>query len=465
MHTRQYWQRATVALAGVALAATLFAQPAVAQADPRSPRNVVPAVSGASAASLQSRRDALFARMLADPSNLDIAFEYAVLSEQAGDLEAAISTLERMLIFAPGLPRLQFELGVLYFRLGSWETASTYFRAVDAAPDVPADIRARVAAYLSAGATRAAGAFVTGRVTTGLRYQSNANAGPGDPTINLNGLDFTLDPAAMGRPDVNGFFAASLDGAVDLESQGDRLEYSLDAYGSLYGTQQALNTGIVELEVGPTFNLQRFRIDNASLGLYAKAGGAMMGGALYLATIGAGTELTFALDAQSRVVLVGEAQYLRYFDSALRPTASLRTGMHFSGEARFEHRVNPAVMLFAKAVADRRFATTGYHTNWQVGAEAGAVFFFASPIAALDAPWSIGLSGGVKHLVADAPDPVFSATDPERTNLVFVQASLKVPLPQAVTFEASASWTQSMSNYGFGNYTNAAALVALSKGF
>ena len=41
--------------------------------------------------------------MLQDPSNLDVAFEYASLSSQVGDYEAAISTLERMLIFAPKL--------------------------------------------------------------------------------------------------------------------------------------------------------------------------------------------------------------------------------------------------------------------------------------------------------------------------------------------------------------------------
>ena len=34
--------------------------------------------------------------MLQDPSNLDVAFEYASLSSQVGDYEAAISTLERM---------------------------------------------------------------------------------------------------------------------------------------------------------------------------------------------------------------------------------------------------------------------------------------------------------------------------------------------------------------------------------
>ena len=61
--------------------------------------------------------------MLQDPSNLDVAVEYASLSSQVGDYEAAVSTLERMLIFAPNTPRLRLELGILYYRLGSYEVS------------------------------------------------------------------------------------------------------------------------------------------------------------------------------------------------------------------------------------------------------------------------------------------------------------------------------------------------------
>ena len=67
------------------------------------------------------RRQDLLRLMLQDPSNLDVAVEYASLSSQVGDYEAAVSTLERMLIFAPNTPRLQLELGILYYRLGSYE--------------------------------------------------------------------------------------------------------------------------------------------------------------------------------------------------------------------------------------------------------------------------------------------------------------------------------------------------------
>ena len=89
--------------------------------------------------------------MLQDPSNLDVAFEYASLSSQVSDYEAAISTLERMLIFAPNTPRLQLELGILYYKLGSYEVARTYFAQVVANPSVPAGHDRAARAWLRRG--------------------------------------------------------------------------------------------------------------------------------------------------------------------------------------------------------------------------------------------------------------------------------------------------------------------------
>ncbi|MEY8843245.1 tetratricopeptide repeat protein, partial [Cribrihabitans sp. XS_ASV171] len=81
-------------------------------------------------AALEQRRAQLFQATLNDPANLDIAFEYALLSARLGDYEGAISTLERILVFNPGLPRVQLELAVLYYRIGAVDTAQHYLDAV-----------------------------------------------------------------------------------------------------------------------------------------------------------------------------------------------------------------------------------------------------------------------------------------------------------------------------------------------
>ena len=66
------------------------------------------------ASSLEQQFDQAFQHMLQDPANLDKSFKYAELGIEIGDYEAAISALERMLLYNPDLPRVRLELGVLY---------------------------------------------------------------------------------------------------------------------------------------------------------------------------------------------------------------------------------------------------------------------------------------------------------------------------------------------------------------
>ena len=66
-----------------------------------------------------AEREKIFSALIEDPTNLDYLFKYANLSILLGDLEAAISVFEQMLIYEPDLPRIRLELGVLYFRLNA----------------------------------------------------------------------------------------------------------------------------------------------------------------------------------------------------------------------------------------------------------------------------------------------------------------------------------------------------------
>ncbi len=67
------------------------------------------------------RRDAAPAR------NSEILLKYAQAAAAAEDYEGAITAYERFLVIDADQPRVKFELGVLYYKLKSYDAARTYF--------------------------------------------------------------------------------------------------------------------------------------------------------------------------------------------------------------------------------------------------------------------------------------------------------------------------------------------------
>src|SRR5437667_343762 len=139
-------------------------------------------------ARLEAKKAALFQEMLRNPANLDATFAYAEAAAKLGDNEAAVSAFERMLLFNPNLPRVDLELGTLYFRMGSFEIARSYFAKAAAANPSP-EVRARIAEYLAEIARQAAPERLVGYVFFGAQYQSDANVAPG----------LALSPSPIGR--------------------------------------------------------------------------------------------------------------------------------------------------------------------------------------------------------------------------------------------------------------------------
>jgi tetratricopeptide (TPR) repeat protein len=122
-------------------------------------------ISGQDRAQLTAEQDKLFQQMLREPGNLDVAFAYASVSARLGDNEAAVTALERMLLFNPNLPRIDLELGALYFRMGSFDLAGDYLiitsqmRVIAHGVDA-ASFRLAVSDFLVACPSRAATALV-----------------------------------------------------------------------------------------------------------------------------------------------------------------------------------------------------------------------------------------------------------------------------------------------------------------
>ncbi|MDB2415394.1 tetratricopeptide repeat protein [Rickettsiales bacterium] len=88
-----------------------------------------------------------FQQMLKDPANIDISLRYAKLASDMGDYESAIPALERILMFNPKLSQVKLELGILYYRLKSFDMAKAYLEGAKKG-DADKDIIDRANKYL-----------------------------------------------------------------------------------------------------------------------------------------------------------------------------------------------------------------------------------------------------------------------------------------------------------------------------
>ena len=280
--------------------------------------------------------NALFHQMFVHPADLDTTFRFAHLAVERGDYEAAIGALERMLFFNPKLPRVRLELGVLYFKIGSYEMAQSYLDgALQGNP--PADIRAQIEVYLAEIQRRLSPTKFAATFFTGLRYQSNANAGPDGTLVRAYGQNALLGNQYAHAPDWNWFGQFSGFYSHDLGDQsGAAIEASLTGY---YGKQfkfSQFDLGLLELKAGPRLPF----LGGSSIHFYGIANAQSLASDPYLVTGGAGVSARFAVHSIS-IEPALEYRHREFLDSGTYPTASQQTGNLVSASATIQSQAGP----------------------------------------------------------------------------------------------------------------------------
>jgi hypothetical protein len=214
-------------------------------------------VSGQDKASLEAQKETLFQQMFRDPANLDVTFAYADVSARLGDYEAAVSALERMLLFNPDLPRVQLELGALYYRMGSYELARDYFDKA-AAANPPPEVRARVEQYLAEIERSQSRHHLSGYVFFGGQYQTDANvAGSSQILTPVFPFPVLLNTPFTKQASGSIFGSGSLLYSYDMQTQNrDTLEVTGVGYLNHYfnSAVNRLDLGLLEVTAGPRFN-------------------------------------------------------------------------------------------------------------------------------------------------------------------------------------------------------------------
>ena len=234
----------------------------------------------------------LFQTMLSRPADLDTTLRYAVSTEQMGDIEASIGALERLLFFNPSLSRVRYELGRLYYRLGSYEMARGYFLTAQAAADATEELKERAQEYLDTIEKKLQPDQWSGYAQTGFRYQSNATYGPSQQS--LLGATRPINSQFAPQSDGNWFGAFGVNYVHDFGNQnGDVFEANVLGYDAQQFTVSSVDTGFLDVHLGPRFGILQDTLNGASIKPFVSVTGVTLGDAPYLGSFGGGVTMHF----------------------------------------------------------------------------------------------------------------------------------------------------------------------------
>src|SRR5471030_3202240 len=283
-------------------------------------------------ADAQRDYDAAFQEMLKQPANLDVLFKFATLASLTGDLEGAISSLERMLLINPNLPRVRLELGVLYFRLASYEVARTYLEGALNSPNLPPEVRQRAQDFMAQIVDREQPSHFSGEAFIGWRYQSNANLGPATPNVLLFGLTSTLNQASVGTPDWGTVASLQVRHTYDFGRQDkSALETIFTAYVNRQFQLQAANVSLLDLTSGPRFQIFNGIFEDFTLKPFATFGIIQVNDVTYYTGYGAGVELSMLLTDRLRSTSTFTWRKHDHQDNWYLPTNSQFRGTEYTG--------------------------------------------------------------------------------------------------------------------------------------
>ncbi|HVL73954.1 MAG TPA: tetratricopeptide repeat protein [Beijerinckiaceae bacterium] len=389
--------------------------------------------------------DALFRQVLADPANVELSFRFAEVATRLGDYEAAIGALERILFYNPNLPRVQLELGVLYFRLGSYEMARSYFSSALEAPDAPAEIRMRVSGFLFEIERRLSATRLSVFAQMGIRHQTNANAGPTSPLVRAVGRDAVLDRQFANRPDWNFFSLGTVRHVHDFENQrGDVWETTLVGYYARQYRIQRLNLGLFEVQTGPRLALAPDALPGASFRPYVLGNLVTLADTRYLNSIGAGLSFSLPVVPGFLVEPFVEVRERRFSNSFEYRTASEQTGRLWSGGVLVQAALAPQIRAVARLAYGNNDARRDYNSYDQVSVDLGFPIEFAGPSGGR--PWALVPSIGFTNTRYDIPNPVIDPRIVRRDSEWRVGALLDVPIHEAIGLGVQVQYTKVNSN-------------------
>ena len=399
---------------------------------------------------------AAFEETLRKPNDPTVLMRYAELAVKIGDLEAAISALERLLLIDADQPRVNLELGVLYYRLGSYEAARGYLKSARTSAKATPELKARAEQVLADVDDKTNKTDWSGDFMFGLRYSTNANSGPSG-AIRSFGATTVPTPNVTSRPDFNVLGAAALRNRYDLGTQDNAtLESDFTYYGSRQFQVTDANVMLAEVTSGPRSRPFDGWADDVSVKPFVTGRYLAVHDYTTYWAWGTGIEVTSPLAANSLVAFTMLARRREFMNNPDVPNNSNSSGNEIAPTLEFRADITPAVSATFSTNVTRYIAMIASESYTEFGANTALSWRFVDPLGINGRNWIATWNVGIARAAYDAPDPSVDPSIPRMQNDLYLGFTLGVPLDERLTFVTQAGYARrdsDISNYAYEAFT------------
>lgn len=285
-------------------------------------------------------RDVTYDEVLAKPDDVNLNFQYALTLIRKGDLLAASSTLERILLINPNNPRVRVVYAVVLYRLDNLDEAERELNSV-LAYKMGDDLRAELDRYLSEVKRRKKQTRFSVLLSLGYQFDSNRNGAPGSGRLETAIGPILLDGVNSKQSD------HSLQNVIQFSVEHDlgfQARHRLFAWAGWYlGEQLDLRQSSVQqwdAAVGGVIDLAPFEIKTT--GYWRRL---RLSHEHYLSAYGVNVRADWRVRHELNLFAYGQAEAQEFKSIGESEAARLRAGPEYRGGLGFDVIPHPSFRL------------------------------------------------------------------------------------------------------------------------
>jgi len=371
-----------------------------------------------------------------------------------------------VLISDPSQTEVRVEIGALYFRLGSYETARAYFRRAMDDPSLSPALRARVEQFLADIAQRLSAHQLTGFVTGGARWNENANTGPNATLLRSAGVNVPRPTSTTPQSDYSFFGAGRVQHSYDLDTQNEAKFVTTGlGYGNAFTRFSHQDLLLGEVTTGVRFKPAPTDAKDFQIRPHVIGNIVSLDSNRYEDTVGFGIDMQQAWTDNLVSELIFEVRHASYARIARLGDSFNQTGDEKVVKLRTAYEFDPANLLIGDFVFRSAVTKKAYYDVDQYGVVVTYSYTFAAPAQLTEQSWNVSPYVSWYNRGYGRPDPIVDPRTTRNDDEVRLGLVHTIPFADGWLTYQQVEHTWGNSNIPNYNYQDTAVIVGVTRRF